>query len=500
MLKYAQSTQFQSGKLGFRKFQYLSDVDYLSVGGTEFKPPIHLLLLADDRHPANVVQDHIRSIKGLTRNKITIANPRYLSNPGLLSADCFDAILIHYSIFILADTYLPIVWQSFLINFSGPKVIIREDEYQQVNRFKQKILELGIDVVLSPLDSPKTLECVYGGEPLSKTIFFSCLPGYIAEKYHEFVPPPIAQRPLDIVYRGRSLPEQLGRHAQDKKKIGDQILALAAEYELKVDISSNETDRIYGDAWPRFLMSGRAMLGVEGGASIFDFDGQLANAVKDYKFAHPNADFEEVWSEVLSAHEANVDFRTITPKFFEAIATKTALILYPGKYNGILHPHRHYIPLERDGSNIKEVVAKLRDESYLQELVDRTYEEILFRDDLSTQFYVSRVDLVLSHVKENFDKAPGHSSKFLLQQELVSIRQGIASTQLALAFVQQELVSTQQELVLTQQELVSTQQELAELANRCGKLEGLLVSEKHLSVLIAKAIARRIRRLSKHLF
>jgi len=200
---------------------------------------------------------------------------------------------------------------------------------------------------------------------------------------------------LDIVYRGRTLPPFLGRHAQEKKQIGEQVLAVALQHGLNVDISSDEGQRIYGDAWPKFLMSGRATLGVEGGASIFDFDGRITDDVIRYQQAHPEADFETIWERLLTSSEGNVIHKTLTPKILEAIATKTALILYPGEYRGVLEPGRHYVELARDSSNLEDVLLQVKATEFLQNMVDRTYEEVLFRDELSMRFYVRKIDAVI---------------------------------------------------------------------------------------------------------
>ena len=138
------------------------------------------------------------------------------------------------------------------------------------------------------------------------------------------------------------------------------------------------------------------MLGVEGGASIFDFDGSISDDVTAYMEAKPDAEFEDIWANVLAKHEGNINYRTITPKIFEAILAKTVLVLYPGKYNKLLTPDRHFIQLERDGSNMDDVVAKLKDHNYLQSMADLTYKEITQRTELRAQFYVKQIDRVLS--------------------------------------------------------------------------------------------------------
>ena len=360
---------------------------------------LRLLLLADDQHPANVVQDHVRSFSEYSHHHVIVVNTRHVICPDQCDASNFDVVLIHYSIFILSETYLSKTWQAFISAFQGVVAVIHEDEYQRINAFKGQLEELGVQAVFSCLDSIETLKRVYAGSVLlPNTLFFSCLPGYISPQLLKVQPPPIQGRHFDLVYRGRNLLPELGRFAQEKRLIGEQIQLIAHANGLSCDISSLEEDRIYGPQWPLFLMSGKAMLGVEGGASIFDFDGTISTTVAAYRKTRPDALFEEIWENVLSEYEGNIDFRTITPKFFEAIAAGTVLFLYPGKYSHVLLPDRHYIPLERDGSNVADVVDKLRDNKYLQKMADRTRDEILHKVELSSQFYVNQIDRVLSKI------------------------------------------------------------------------------------------------------
>ena len=95
-----------------------------------------------------------------------------------------------------------------------------------------------------------------------------------------------------------------------------------------------------------------------------DFEGNLDTFVETYQAAHPSAGFEEIWENVLQPFEGNVKHATITPKLLEAIAAKTALILYPGAYRCVLQPDKHYIPLMEDGSNYPQVLNHLRDAEY----------------------------------------------------------------------------------------------------------------------------------------
>src|SRR5262249_31759919 len=163
--------------------------------------------------------------------------------------------------------------------------------------------------------------------------------------------PPTSERKLHVTYRARELPFWLGRHARQKEEIASGFARIAEKYGLNVDISAREDRRLYGQQWIDLILSGKAVLGTEGGASIFDWDSEIERATKQYVEAHPNATFEEVHQKILAPHEGNVIHRAFTPRLLEAIALRTALVLFPGEYAGILRPWRHYIPLKEDFSN-----------------------------------------------------------------------------------------------------------------------------------------------------
>lgn len=363
---------------------------------------LRILFLADNRHPANVVMEHINAFPRWSRHSYTIVNPIHDLAPTSEWMKQFDAVVIHYSIYVLGEYFLPKDWAQIVHEFNGMKAQLIQDECRHIDAMKRRIDDLGMHFVISILDE-QSIEPVYGGTLLENVAFYSSLPGYIDDSHLAFNPPPIKGRPFDIVYRGRTLPAYLGRHALLKKKIGDQVLAVAETYGLKVDINSTEESRIYGQAWPQFLMSSRATLGVEGGMSIFDFSGELEQRWCAYREAHPEASEEQAWKDIFQFYEANIVYKTITPKFFEAIAAKTALVLYPGKYSGILQEGVHYIRLDPDGSNLNEVIETLKDDEYLQTMVDRAYEEVMFRENLSVQFFIEQFDLAL---ESNWSRAP----------------------------------------------------------------------------------------------
>jgi hypothetical protein len=102
----------------------------------------------------------------------------------------------------------------------------------------------------------------------------------------------------------------------------------------------------------------------------------------------------------LAPHEGNVAHRVMTPRLFEALALRTALVLVPGHYCGILRPWDHYVPLQENGGNAEEVARALQDGKFLQAMADRAYREIVQSGRYSESQFAARVDEVLRRAVE----------------------------------------------------------------------------------------------------
>lgn len=249
----------------------------------------------------------------------------------------------------------------------------------------------------------------------------------------------IKNRPYDVTYRTRKMPFWLGRLGQEKWFIAEEFERRASNLGLNLDLSTKEGERLYGDAWTNFVASSRCVLGVESGASIIDFDGQLEKRVDEYASKNSDATFEEVFELLLKPYEGSLDLNQISPRCFEAAALKTPMILFEGRYSGILKPELHYIPLKKDFSNFDSVISKLKDHGYLQEMADRTFEEIANNPDYSYSAFISHVDSVLEqevlnrstsltespYTVEEFSKKVRTSIGYSLRRKLVLIMQKV---------------------------------------------------------------------------
>ncbi len=348
---------------------------------------LNVLLLANEGYTAGCCSDYIRAIKNNSRHSVTIRNPmpksrldKLLGRPRIRlkneSGEDYDVVIIHYSICILFNDYVPRYLRKSLRAFKGIKIQVIQDEYRWVDRMMSEMVYLGIDGILSLVEKHK-LDEVYHHPDLKDVLKVSSLAGYVSNEWVGTDTPPTESRSRHLIYRGNHLPAWLGHAAHEKTTLTKKYLETLSDQDLVLDISSDPNDRIYGDEWLSFMKSGKAVIGLEGGASIFDFDESAEKNVRNYLCENPAAGYEQIHSEFLSSIEGNIIYRMITPRSFEAISTKTVQVMYPGEYSGILEAWKHYLPMNRDFSNANEICDMLRNDLFLQKMADETYEEII---------------------------------------------------------------------------------------------------------------------------
>jgi hypothetical protein len=204
---------------------------------------------------------------------------------------------------------------------------------------------------------------------------------------------PADERDIDVGYRGRGLPVWLGRAAADKAMIGDEFVRRAADSGLRMDVSSREEDRLYGAAWHRFLGRCRAALGVESGISFLDLEDEvLGEYEKLVAELGREPTLEELERGALGRIEGNFAYRTISPRHLEAAAFGVCQVLLPGRYEGLLQPHVHYVPLEADYSNVDDVVAALRDDALRGDIVRNARRDLIDSGVLSYARFIETFD------------------------------------------------------------------------------------------------------------
>jgi hypothetical protein len=343
----------------------------------------------------NTVFEHLDSFRRYSHHRHFYAHARNTESD--IAWDQFDVVLIHFCIRVVFD-FIPAGLLLKISEFKGPKILFVQDEYDLTHNIWKTVRELGVSNVFTCVPA-KHHHFVYPSEELPNVRFTQTLTGYVPNDVGiGVVPPPMAGRPNVLGYRGRALPYFYGDLGQEKLTIAKGMRQACEARGVAFDIAWNEDSRIYGADWPKFLMSCKATLGTESGANLFDFDGGLRNAVTKALARNPKATYEQVKRELGWPEELPI-MNQISPRFFEAIALKTALVLFEGTYSGILRPWEHYIPLCKDFSNVDEVFRVLSDNDELDRMVARAFEDVIGSGLYTYQKFISQYDAVLDAVQ-----------------------------------------------------------------------------------------------------
>jgi hypothetical protein len=242
---------------------------------------------------------------------------------------------------------------------------------------------------------------------------------------------PIEKRDIDIGARSHRYLPFLGD--DERNRLLDYFLERPFDPPLRIDIDT--TARLNREGWAAFLNRCKGTIATEAGSYYLERDDRTVRAIREYintdmiskgvrmvrkgsvvervGLALPSGlrrrikgvlEAADVWQEFL-VHRA-MDFDEIHAKFFvclerppvyskaissrhfDAIGTKTCQIMFPGRFNDILRADEHYLALERDFSNIKDVLSRFSDMTIRTAIVNRAYdyvmEEHTYRNRLMT--------------------------------------------------------------------------------------------------------------------
>jgi hypothetical protein len=409
-----------SYEVHFAQLARLLDAELKRRGKSE--TPLNVLVLYDDRSvQIQTVAEHLEAFKRYSKHNVfympgTGTLPGGHGATAAMDLSAFDAVILHYSIRLSLPDHLAASLADAMQAYCGHKVLFIQDEYDTTETARRWIERLGFNTVYTSVPDAQR-ELVYPNSRFPRVEFLPTLTGYVPEEQElDRFALPIAQRTILIGYRGRILPHQYGELGQEKYRIGTEVKRHAQARGLPVDIEVDDSHRIYGLEWYRFLGSVRSTLGTESGANVFDFDGDLARLAA----AHRDMPFDEFAAKYLRPREGLVRMNQISPKIFEAIRLRTALVLFEGNYSGVIRANDHYISLNKDFSNINEIFEKLQDISYLEEMTDRAYRDIIESGRYSYRSFVGGVDTHLA------SQSLGHRGAKIVSVPLVALRESEA--------------------------------------------------------------------------
>ncbi len=294
---------------------------------------------------------------------------------------------------------------SYLKNLNVIKVTNPQDEWIHTKVLNKFINDFNITHVFSVAPESEWKK-IYNEVNFAKVRFHSVLTGYLEDKTIEkidAITQSVFNPAIDIGYRAYKAPPWLGSHGFLKTKIADIFIEEAPKAGFRIDISTEEKNTFLGDDWFKFMANCKYFIGVEGGSTVIDPDGDIFVKGTEYEKENPNASFAEFEKNCFPNMDGNLNLVAISPRHLEACAAKTCQVLIEGEYNGVLEPNVHYIELKKDFSNLQEVFSKMKNDTLRKNMVERAYKDIVRSKKYS---YLTYTDLIIENSLHNIKLKP----------------------------------------------------------------------------------------------
>lgn len=217
--------------------------------------------------------------------------------------------------------------------------------------------------------------------------------GYISDKWISDwkFPKNFESRTIDVSYRASRLPANFGSIGNLKSKIAEQFVRAVAGKGLHLDISTSYNDLIPGSKWHEFLENSKFCLTTNSGSSLLDPEGLFRQAVHDYSNKNPYAPFKKIAQACFPGEDGKYIFSAISPRNLEAALACTVQIATPGSYSDLMKPMEHYIPLNKDCSNISDVLRMMKDKTLVQHIRRNCKELMLSVPELRFNYHVNKL-------------------------------------------------------------------------------------------------------------
>jgi hypothetical protein len=334
-----------------------------------------LILSTYDGTGAAAVRDYLLSFRLHSRHRYYYAlDCRRLD--ARIDLRAFDVIAIFWDVYMPGPELSDAVRER-IARAPAVKIAFLQDEYRDVRRVNQAMAELGVQVGFTCV-AEADHRIFYPAEALpSLEGLYTVLPGYVPRSLEAAGLDVESPRAIDIGYRSRAMPFDLGDLGQDKTAIAERFQALAPAQGLTADISVLERDRLYGRQWVRFLRDCRCVLGTSSGASVVDFTGDIRRSCERHLALNPDAGYDDVKARFFADADWKVVIDTVSPRVFEAAALGCTLVQHEGLYGGVMRADEHFIGVRRDYSNVGEVVDRVRDRAFCREMARRTHRDLI---------------------------------------------------------------------------------------------------------------------------
>ncbi len=313
----------------------------------------------------------------------------------------FDAI-------ILGPTFLgirtnPILYKKiryiydFIENSNAFKIALPQDDYDCSKILDDWCCDWNIDLVKTVCSD--NWEALYPEYSKKGNIELG-FTGYISEELIKKWNNPISRihRNIDISYRANKLPENFGSLGYLKSNIAKEFLNSLPENNLNLDISVDPKKFIAGNKWHDFLENSKFCLSTPSGSSLLDPYGKLREKVFKYT-AFRNESFQNVKKECFPHEDGRYIFTAISPRNIESGLAKTVQIATQGNYSNLMFEDEDFIKLDIDCKNIEEVLLKMKDISFVEDIAENFKTRILDFKELRFSFLIENLtEKIFQHI------------------------------------------------------------------------------------------------------
>jgi hypothetical protein len=255
---------------------------------------------------------------------------------------------------------------------SSKLVAIAQDDFWAHRLLDNWCRSWQVDRVLTPIENHLDVLYPWASQHVE---FRTVLTGYAPTSVPSLLP--LAERPIDLGQRVRTMPAHLGRYAQEKSDQAVRFAHHARTEGFRVDVSTNVEDSILGDDWLKFLASCRFTVGMKGGASIADPYGRLYVRADSLRRRDPNAGVRTEDIRWLRRRDGRYQFSAISPRLLEAAATKTCQVLRRDNYLDVLTEWEDFLPLDDNFGNVNDVLQAMQDLDRCTEIADNAHKKLI---------------------------------------------------------------------------------------------------------------------------
>lgn len=349
---------------------------------------MNILLIYDSYSPHPLRQtfhDHLYSFAKYSPHRIYYCNFAY-GIPSYLLHIPFDLVIFH-QFFSAQFRWCGLSYEAYtkrlhpLKALQAPRALFCQDEFFKMDHITRFITDFDISHVFSVAE-PGEWNKIYRGINRDRVQIHKVLTGYLDDNIEEVIASlqqEVPTRDIDIGYRAWQAPAWLGRQGKLKVEIAPIVAHAAISAGMKTNISTvnDEKNFFHGLDWYKFMLRCRCFIGVEGGSSLLDEQGEVYQRVKAFTAAHPDSSYEAIEQACFPGMDGNLNLVALSPRHLEACAARCCQILVEGAYSGILKPGKHYLELKRDFSNTEEVLRQARDASTRQAITESAWRDIV---------------------------------------------------------------------------------------------------------------------------